>query len=168
MAVVKHLLLREGRLEAGNTSYRAAIGRAGVTGDKREGDGMTPRGTFRLRGCYFRPDRVTRAPQTALPIQELSRHDGWCDDPAHPLYNRLVKLPFAARHEQLWRRDSVYDIIIPLGYNDDPVIPGKGSAIFLHLAQPDWRGTEGCVALARADMLKLLTQVNTETVLEVA
>ena len=155
-------------LSVGDRHYRCVIGKAGVTAEKREGDGKTPRGNFRLRGCYFRPDRVTRAPQTALPIQELSRHDGWCDDPAHPLYNRLVKLPFAARHEQLWRRDFVYDIIIPLGYNDDPVIPGKGSAIFLHLAQPDWRGTEGCIALARADMLKLLTQVNTETVLEVA
>lgn len=167
MARIPHLYLRDGWLEAGAARFRCAIGKAGVTDDKREGDGATPRGLFRLRGCYFRPDRVTHAPQTALPTYELSRSDGWCDDPAHPLYNRPVKLPFAARHEPLWRRDHAYDFIIPLGYNDDPVIPGRGSAIFLHLAQPDWRGTEGCVALARADFLALLPTLCPETLLEV-
>jgi L,D-peptidoglycan transpeptidase YkuD (ErfK/YbiS/YcfS/YnhG family) len=165
--MIHHLQWRDGLLSAGAASYRATIGKAGVSADKREGDGKTPRGRFNLRGCYFRPDRVTRAPQTALPIQELSRHDGWCDDPNHPLYNQFVKLPFNASHEKLWRHDHAYDFIVPLGYNDDPVVAGKGSAIFLHLAQPDWRATEGCIAIARADMLELLARVGPETVLEV-
>jgi L,D-peptidoglycan transpeptidase YkuD (ErfK/YbiS/YcfS/YnhG family) len=155
MAVVKHLLLREGRLEAGNTSYRAAIGRAGVTGDKREGDGMTPRGTFRLRGCYFRPDRVL-PPKMQLPMRELSRSCGWCDDPAHPLYNQFVKLPFAASHEDLWRDDHVYDLILVTNHNTNPIIPGKGSAVFIHIARDDYAPTAGCLALSKDDLLNIV------------
>jgi L,D-peptidoglycan transpeptidase YkuD (ErfK/YbiS/YcfS/YnhG family) len=143
---------------------RAAIGRGGLAHDKREGDLATPIGNFPLRLCYFRPDRVV-PPQTGLTLIPLSPYDGWCDDVAHTDYNQHVKLPFAGRHEQLWREDTVYDIIIPLGYNDAPIVPGKGSAIFFHLAHEDYRGTEGCVAIARADMLALLPQLSAQTVM---
>lgn len=141
-----------------------AIGRAGLTAAKREGDLATPIGRFALRMCYFRPDRV-RPPKTGLQTIALSPFDGWCDDAAHPEYNQHVKLPFEGRHEKLWRDDHVYDVIIPLGYNDDPVVPGKGSAIFMHLAHDDYRGTEGCIALQISDMLALLPQLTSETVM---
>lgn len=125
--------------------------------DKREGDGATPIGSFPLRRVLYRPDRLA-PPETALPAAPLSPHDGWCDDPGHPSYNQQVCLPFDGRCERLWRKDHVYDVIVVLGYNDNPVIAGKGSAIFLHVAKPDFAPTEGCVALSQADLLSVLAQ----------
>lgn len=145
--------------------YRCAVGPAGFSASKREGDGATPVGVFPLRSGFYRPDRVT-LPATALPMQPLTPALGWCDDPAHPAYNTLVTLPFAASHERLWREDHVYDIVIPLGYNDGgagPIQLGAGSAIFFHLAHPDFRPTEGCIAIAQADMLQLLPQLTPDT-----
>jgi len=143
--------------------YACAIGRAGLTGDKHEGDLATPMGRFALRACYYRPDRIMPPPETQLPLIPLAPNDGWCDDATHELYNKPVKLPFDASHEKLWRDDHAYDLIVPLGYNDDPIAAGKGSAIFWHLAQPDWRGTEGCVAIERDVMLDVLRQCGANT-----
>jgi L,D-peptidoglycan transpeptidase YkuD (ErfK/YbiS/YcfS/YnhG family) len=134
---------------------RCAIGRGGVRRDKREGDGATPSGRFPLRGTLYRPDRLT-PPPTRLALRALVEADGWCDDPADAAYNRLVRLPHPARCERLWRADALYDLVIVVGYNDDPVIPGRGSAIFIHLAAPGYTATEGCVALALPDLLDLL------------
>ncbi|MEX2009098.1 MAG: L,D-transpeptidase family protein [Dongiaceae bacterium] len=141
----------------GGRSFRCALGRSGIRADKREGDGATPAGCFGLRRVVYRADRLARPP-TALPVAALAPEDGWCDDPADPMYNRPVRLPYAARHERLWRDDGVYDAIVVLGHNDDPVVPGHGSAIFLHVARPDYRSTEGCVALARGDLLAVLAE----------
>lgn len=136
---------------------RCAIGRSGVSANKREGDGATPAGTFVLRRALYRPDREA-PPRTVLPLAPIDPADGWCDAPDDPAYNRPVRLPYPARAEALWRADAVYDLIVVLGHNDAPVVPGRGSAIFLHVAQPDFRPTEGCVALARADLLRLLAE----------
>jgi L,D-peptidoglycan transpeptidase YkuD (ErfK/YbiS/YcfS/YnhG family) len=130
---------------------RCAVGRGGIVHDKREGDGASPAGVFAMRGVLFRRDRLG-ALATALPVQALEPEDGWCDDPADPAYNKRVRLPYPARCEPLWRTDLVYDIIVPLGYNDDPVIRGAGSAIFLHVARHDFAATAGCVALALGDL----------------
>jgi L,D-peptidoglycan transpeptidase YkuD (ErfK/YbiS/YcfS/YnhG family) len=124
----------------------------------------TPTGRFALRPGYFRADKITPPPST-LPLTPIQQNYGWCDDVNHADYNRLITLPHPARHEQLWRLDDVYDIVIPLAYNDAPIIAGAGSAIFFHLAHADYRGTEGCVAIARADMLALLPQLNESTIL---
>ena len=143
--------------------YRCAVGRNGIAkaGDKREGDGKTPCGTFILRGLYFRPDKVDSADLPAsLNPKGLNQSDGWCDAPGDPNYNRYVKLPYAASHEELWRKnDDLYDHIVPLGYNDDPVLPGKGSAIFLHVARAEYGPTAGCVALSKRDLLEVLQTV---------
>jgi L,D-peptidoglycan transpeptidase YkuD (ErfK/YbiS/YcfS/YnhG family) len=137
---------------------RCAIGRAGI-GDKRgEGDGITPRGTWPLRRVYYRPDHVD-TPRCALPVTAIKPDDGWCDAPGDPHYNRLVRLPFAGSHERMWRADRLYDLVLVIGYNDDPVVPGKGSAMFLHLARPDFGPTEGCVALTLGDALAALAQL---------
>lgn len=158
---------RDGRLQAGRQSYRCAIGKGGLTQDKREGDGATPIGTWPLRRVLYRPDRVS-APRTAgLPVAAIDPTDGWCDDPAHPAYNRPVRLPFAASHEILWREDGVYDVIVVLGHNDAPPVPGAGSAIFLHVARPAFEGTEGCVALPLPDLLRVLEDCGPETVLTI-
>lgn len=139
-------------------SFRCALGRAGISASKREGDGATPVGTFPLRRVFFRPDRLS-FPITRLPVWPLHSNDGWCDAPDHPDYNRPVRLPFAASHEKMWREDALYDLGVVLGHNDDPPIPGLGSAIFLHLAKPDYAPTEGCVALSLPDLSALLGRV---------
>lgn len=132
-----------------------AIGRSGVRADKVEGDGATPAGCFALRRVLYRPDRLA-PPRTALPVAALNPHDGWCDDPADPLYNQQVRQPYAASFEMLWRTDEVYDVIVVLGHNDSPAIPGKGSAIFMHVATRDYSATAGCIALSRLDLLAVL------------
>jgi L,D-peptidoglycan transpeptidase YkuD (ErfK/YbiS/YcfS/YnhG family) len=142
-------------LIGGERPLRAAIGRHGIRTHKREGDGATPVGRFGIRGLLYRPDRLA-APVSAWTAHPLHPDDGWCDAPDHPLYNQPVRLPFAASHERMWRDDTVYDIVLPLGYNDDPIIPGAGSAIFLHLAKPDYEPTAGCIALSFADLTDFL------------
>jgi L,D-peptidoglycan transpeptidase YkuD (ErfK/YbiS/YcfS/YnhG family) len=138
--------------------WRCALGRSGVRADKREGDGATPQARIALRRVLYRPDRLP-PPETRLPVRALTPRGGWCDDPAARDYNRFVTLPHAARYETLWREDAIYDVIVELGWNDDPVVPGKGSAIFLHVARPGYAPTEGCVALALEDLLHLLRAV---------
>ena len=134
---------------------RCAVGRGGIRADKREGDGATPTGSWPMRRLLYRPDRLA-VPATRLAANPLAPQDGWCDDPDDAAYNRPVRLPYRARAEPLWRTDGIYDLIVPLGYNDDPVVPGAGSAIFLHVARPDYAPTEGCIALAQPDLLRVL------------
>jgi len=145
----------DGVLTLGSLRLRAALGRGGVRERKQEGDGATPAGLLPLRRVLYRADRVAR-PRTAVPVMPLAPHDGWCDDPTHADYNRPVRLPHDGRHEALWRPDAVYDLIGVLGWNDAPVVRGVGSAIFLHVARPDFAPTEGCIALALLDLRSLL------------
>lgn len=155
-----------GRLRFGGRIWPCALGRGGVGTDKREGDGATPVGRFALRRLLYRADRLS-PPHSVLPAAPVTPLDGWCDDPADPAYNRPVILPFAASHEKLWRDDGVYDLVVVLGHNDAPPVPGLGSAIFLHVARPDYAPTEGCVALALPDLLDLLAMVRADTHLTV-
>jgi len=142
--------------------YRCALGRSGIAAAKQEGDGATPVGRFRLRGALYRRDRI-EAPECALPMRPIEPTDGWSDDSDDPEYNRRVRLPHKYRHERLWRDDRLYDLVVPLGYNDDPAVPGLGSAIFLHVAAPDFSPTEGCIALAAADLRGVLAQCGPDT-----
>ena len=147
----------DGWLDLGGRRVRAALGPAGVkpAAEKREGDLASPIGVWPIREVIYRPDRGP-PPATEIRVRAMVPDDGWCDDPDHADYNRQVRLPHPARHEQLWRQDAVYDLIGVLGWNDAPVLRGAGSAIFLHLARPDFAPTEGCVALPLADVLALL------------
>lgn len=147
----------DGRFTGDRIEARCALGKGGLIAalDKREGDGASPIGVWPLRRVFWRSDRVAR-PETRLETVPLRRHDGWCDAPGHPLYNRFVTRPFPASHEQLWREDVVYNLIVELGHNDSPPVPGLGSAIFMHLAKPDYTPTEGCVALAEDDLRAVL------------
>jgi L,D-peptidoglycan transpeptidase YkuD (ErfK/YbiS/YcfS/YnhG family) len=149
------LTYARGQLSWPGGKARAVCGRAGVRADKREGDGATPAGTFPLLQAYCRADRIA-PPPTRLPIQALRREDAWVDDPADSNYNRLVSLPYPARHEAMWRADGLYDLLVLIGYNTDPPVPGLGSAIFLHVAAPDFAPTAGCIAVARDVLAGLL------------
>jgi L,D-peptidoglycan transpeptidase YkuD (ErfK/YbiS/YcfS/YnhG family) len=146
----------------GATDFRCALGGNGVRRQKREGDLTTPAGSWPLRQVLYRADRVRR-PVTRLPVRRLEPFDGWSDDPADPEYNRLVKLPRPARAERLWRNDHLYDLIVPVGYNDEPVVPGLGSAVFIHVARPTFSPTAGCVAFAIEDLLTILSTATTQT-----
>lgn len=163
MTIIVH---GNGFLRFGNMHYRCALGRSGVVRQKREGDGATPVGRFPLRQVYYRADRLA-PPETGLARRAIGRDDGWCDAPDDPAYNRPVRLPFAASHERLWRDDDLYDLVVVLGHNDDPPRPGLGSAIFLHVASPDYRPTEGCVAVALPDLLRILRDCAAGTHLDV-
>lgn len=154
------------KLYAGNHTFTCAHGKGGFKTDKREGDGATPIGSYALRQCLYRPDRNLKL-HTSLPLHPIAPDDGWCDDPSSKLYNLPVKIPFNQSHEIMWRDDHVYDIVIPLGYNDAPIIAGNGSAIFMHLAKPNYEGTEGCIALALPDMLALLPLLSAQTTIEI-
>jgi L,D-peptidoglycan transpeptidase YkuD (ErfK/YbiS/YcfS/YnhG family) len=149
------LVYANGMLSWPGGSARAACGKTGVAVDKREGDHASPAGTFPLLRAFYRPDRLA-APKTALPLAVLRPQDGWCDDPADRRYNTQVMLPYPASHEELWRADGLYDVIVVIGFNTDPVVSGKGSAIFLHCASPRFTGTEGCIAVARDVLVPLL------------
>jgi L,D-peptidoglycan transpeptidase YkuD (ErfK/YbiS/YcfS/YnhG family) len=143
----------------GRLRLRRAIGRGGIRLDKREGDGATPAGIWPLREVLYRPDRMAM-PATKLPVRALAPYDGWCDAPGDARYNKPVRLPYPASAEQLWRADHLYDLIVVVGYNDAPVVPGKGSAIFLHLARSDYAPTAGCIAFARPHLLSILSRVD--------
>lgn len=155
-----------GTLEWNRVPVRCALGRGGVSEDKREGDGATPAGAWLLRRVYYRPDRVT-TPETGLPTVAIATDLGWCNDPGDPAYNRLVRLPHAGRCERMRRQDHLYDVMVELAYNDSPVVPGRGSAIFLHLARPDFGPTEGCVAIAIESMVKILSECGVTTRLRI-
>jgi len=145
---------------------RCALGRSGIAAKIGEGDGITPAGPHPLRSVLYRPDRLN-APQTGLPVRPLLRTDGWCDDPNHADYNCPVRTPFEARHEKMWREDALYDVVVVLGYNDAPVKPGLGSAIFMHVAKPEYGPTEGCVALAVKDLLEILEHCTPDSQIEI-
>ncbi len=150
-----HIRPARGRLYAGGRGFECAIGRSGIVTHKREGDGATPAGEFELRRVLYRADRIAY-PNTLLEVTPIGPRDGWCDAPGHPDYNCQVLLPINASAERLSRADPVYDIIVVLGHNDTPVIDGMGSAIFIHIAKPNFAPTAGCVALRRKDLLNIL------------
>ncbi len=153
---------RRGRLVAGPLVLPCALGRSGPTRAKREGDGATPVGTFRLLQAFYRADHGSR-PRTGLRLRPIGPRDGWCDDPADRRYNRLVPLPCAASHEEMWRQDHLYDLVIDIAWNRGPVVRGRGSAIFLHLARPGFKPTEGCVAIEPQKARRLLERIGPRT-----
>ncbi|OYX05277.1 MAG: hypothetical protein B7Z12_03960 [Caulobacter vibrioides] len=148
----------DGRFELDGHVVRCALGKAGViaAAEKREGDNKSPLGVWALREVWYRPDVYPEGPNTALPVRATRPEDGWCDAPGDPNYNRPVTLPYPASAERMWRDDAVYDLVVVLGHNDTPPVPGMGSAIFMHVAREGYLGTEGCVALARADIEAVL------------
>lgn len=163
MAIIR--VYPDGHLRFAGQAFRCAVGRSGIRAEKTEGDGATPAGLFLLRRVLYRADRI-EAPATEIPMAAIAADDGWCDSPGDPNYNRPVKRPYPSSHERLWREDEIYDLVVVIGHNDDPPTPGAGSAIFLHVARPDYAPTEGCVALALADLRYLLARCGPETRLQ--
>ncbi|NJM29167.1 MAG: L,D-transpeptidase family protein [Rhizobiales bacterium] len=142
-------------MTVGNLDFPCALGGSGRSHLKREGDGATPFGTFRLERVLYRADRIQR-PRTVLPVSLIGDSDGWCETVGDRNYNRQIKLPYPASHELLKRQDRLYDIIVVLSHNQRPRIQGLGSAVFFHLAREDYAPTAGCVAVSLRDMRTIL------------
>jgi L,D-peptidoglycan transpeptidase YkuD (ErfK/YbiS/YcfS/YnhG family) len=175
-SVIGHCLIRvrrrpgeasQGRLSVMGLVMPCALGKGGVSAFKREGDGATPRGRSRLRRVWLRSGPGRSLP-VRLPVRLTTPADGWCDDIRSARYNRPVRMPFPLSHETMWRHDHLYDIVIEIGWNDQPAIRGRGSAIFMHLARPGYTPTEGCVALSRRDMMRLLPYLTPRTWIDIA
>ncbi|WP_454817682.1 L,D-transpeptidase family protein [Labrys neptuniae] len=143
--------------------WRAAVGRSGIHREKTEGDGVSPVGCWPIRRVLYRADKFPAAPVSVFETTAIDPQDGWCDAPDHPDYNRPVRLPFDASHEEMWRRDDLYDIVVVLGQNDAPVVPGEGSAIFLHIASEGYGPTAGCASMRREDLLAFLAMARPGT-----
>ena len=156
----------QGQLIAGNMILRCALGKGGITAFKREGDGGTPLTRMRLLYGFKRPDKKVRRTR-ALLLKALRRDDGWCEVSNDRNYNRKVRIPYGASHETMWRKDDLYDVCIVMDWNIRPRHRAKGSAIFFHLARPGYTPTEGCIALSRADMNRLLPYLSNQTVVRV-
>jgi L,D-peptidoglycan transpeptidase YkuD (ErfK/YbiS/YcfS/YnhG family) len=158
--------LTQGLLTVGGCTYVCALGRGGISANKREGDGATPLGSMRLVRAYYRPDRVS-ARAASLPMTSLDAQSGWCDAPDDRNYNCPVRLPYPASHETMKRKDGLYDVVIVLDYNLRPRLKGRGSASFFHMAKPGLTPTEGCVALPPKVLLRLLPRLSQNTVMTV-
>jgi L,D-peptidoglycan transpeptidase YkuD (ErfK/YbiS/YcfS/YnhG family) len=153
---------RRGWLTAGGQTIPVALGRGGIIANKREGDGGTPKGTFRPRRLWWRADRHTR-PRTFLPVRAILPEDGWCEDPHSRRYNRPIRLDRDHGGDRLKRDDHLYDFIVEIDHNTSPRIVGRGSAVFLHLARENFSPTAGCVSMTKSAMLRLLRRLGPQT-----
>jgi len=153
---------QQGWLVAGPLRFRVSLGRAGITRQKREGDGATPAGCWRLLQAFTRKDGHQFG-TNGLKTTPIRRGDGWCDDVASPRYNQPVPLPCKASHEEMWRKDHLYDVVLDSDWNRRPAVKGRGSAIFIHLRRHDGGPTAGCIALAPRDMRILWPRLGRRT-----
>ncbi|WP_316230394.1 L,D-transpeptidase [Bradyrhizobium sp. SZCCHNR1051] len=153
---------QRGWLQVWGQAIPVALGRGGILANKREGDGGTPRGVFRPRRLWWRADRHPR-PHTVLPVRPIGPEDAWCEDPADRHYNQAIRLRGDWPGDRLARQDHLYDFIIEIDHNTRPRIAGRGSAVFLHLARPNFGPTAGCVAMTRPAMLRLLQRIGPRT-----
>jgi L,D-peptidoglycan transpeptidase YkuD (ErfK/YbiS/YcfS/YnhG family) len=147
-----------GLIKYKNFKFRCALGKAGIGKKKQEGDNVTPSGTFKIVKIYYRSDRIKKIYSKFKAI-EITKNMGWCDDPNSKYYNQLINLPSRYGHEKLFKKKNIYDIIVVLNYNMKPVIKNKGSAIFIHVAKKNYQPTQGCIALKKIDLLKLLSKI---------
>lgn len=156
----------QGIMAAGPARFACALGRGGISSNKREGDGATPLARMRILSGYVRRTTNT-ATRSRLALSPISAELGWCEVPDDRNYNRPVRLPYAASHENMLREDTLYDYCLVLDWNISPRRRGRGSAIFFHLARPGLTPTQGCVAVTMAVMKRLLPHLSPRTVLEV-
>ena len=160
------IINKSGYLKYKNLKFKCALGKAGIGNKKIEGDNITPNGDFRIVKIYYRKDRVKKL-SSKFKLIKIKEKMGWCDDPKSRKYNQLINLPSKYSHETLYRRDSIYDLILVLNYNMYPIIRYKGSAIFLHIMKNKYKKTKGCIALKKTDLLKLIEKINKNTKIKI-
>jgi L,D-peptidoglycan transpeptidase YkuD (ErfK/YbiS/YcfS/YnhG family) len=162
MIIVK----KSGHLRFKNLRFRCALGKAGINKKKIEGDNITPKGIFKMLKIYYRPDKIKKI-ETLIKKIKIKKNMGWCDDPNSHLYNKQIKLPTKFGHEKLYRNDNLYDLIVVLNYNTNPIIKNKGSAIFLHIAKNSYKKTKGCIALKKEHLIKIISKIKKNTKIKI-
>ena len=156
------IINKSGYLKYKNYKFKCALGKSGIREKIKEGDNITPKGTFNVIKIYYRGDRVKKL-SSKFKLIKITKKMGWCDDPKSKKYNQLIKIPTKYNHEILYRRDNIYDLILVLNYNMKPVIKNKGSAIFIHVARKNYKKTSGCIALKKIDLIYLVKKIEKKT-----
>ena len=162
MIIVK----KSGYLQYKNLKFRCALGKAGIKKKEKEGDNVTPKGIFKITSMYYRPDKIKNI-ITAVKKIKIKKNIGWCDDPNSHFYNQQISLPNKFSHEKLYRNDSLYDLILVLNYNVNPIIKNKGSAIFIHVAKKNYKKTKGCIALKKKHLIELISKIKKNTKIKI-
>lgn len=161
-----HILINKKYLTFNNYKVKCVVGKRGIGFKRKEGDFITPKGTYKVKYILYRKDRVRKI-QTKIKKIAIRKDMGWCNDPKSKNYNKLIKLPYAYNFEKLFRKENNYDIILILNYNMNPVIKNKGSAIFIHIAKKKFKKTEGCIALKKIHLLKIIKRINKNTTIKI-
>jgi L,D-peptidoglycan transpeptidase YkuD (ErfK/YbiS/YcfS/YnhG family) len=161
MTIVK----KSGYLKYKKFKFRCALGKAGIKNKTKEGDNITPKGTYKAIKLFYRTDKISKI-KTILKKFKIKKNMGWCDDPRSKFYNKEVKLPSLYSHEKLYRKDNIYDLVVVLNYNFKPIIKNKGSAIFIHVTNK-YKSTQGCIALKKEDLVKLLSVIKKNTKIKI-
>ena len=161
MIIVK----KSGYLKYKKFEFRCALGKAGIKNKTKEGDNITPKGTYKAIKLFYRTDKISKI-KTILKKFKIKKNMGWCDDPRSKFYNKEIKLPSLYSHEKLYRKDNIYDLVVVLNYNFKPIIKNKGSAIFIHVTNK-YKSTQGCIALKKEDLIKLLSVIKKNTKIKV-
>jgi L,D-peptidoglycan transpeptidase YkuD (ErfK/YbiS/YcfS/YnhG family) len=154
MIIVK----KSGYLKYKNLKFRCALGKAGIKKKEKEGDNITPKGIFKINRIYYRADKIKNI-VTSIKKVKIKKNMAWCDDPNTNFYNKQIKLPSRYSHEKLYRKDNLYDLVLVLNYNTNPIIKNKGSAIFLHIANDSYKRTKGCIALKKKHLILLISKI---------
>ena len=155
-----------GYLKYKNLKFKCALGKAGIGKKKIEGDNITPKGTFRIVNIYYRKDRIKKL-SSKIKLIKIKKKMGWCDDPKSKKYNQIINIPHNNSYEKLYRKDNVYDLILVLDYNMNPITKNKGSAIFIHVAKKKFKKTAGCVALKKEELIKLISVISNKTKIKI-
>jgi L,D-peptidoglycan transpeptidase YkuD (ErfK/YbiS/YcfS/YnhG family) len=162
MIIVK----KSGYLKYKNLKFRCALGKEGVKKKTMEGDNITPKGIFKIIKIYYRPDKIKKI-KTLIKKIKIKKNMGWCDDPNSRFYNKMINLPTKYSHEKLYRNDHLYDLIVVLSYNTNPIIKNRGSAIFMHIANNSYKKTKGCIALKKEHLIKIISKVKKNTKIKI-
>jgi L,D-peptidoglycan transpeptidase YkuD (ErfK/YbiS/YcfS/YnhG family) len=161
------IVRKSGELIYKNLKYRCAIGKAGIKKKQKEGDNITPKGTFKITRVYYRSDKIKNI-STSIKKIKINKNMGWCNDSKSPFYNREIKLPSKFSFEKLYRNDNLYDLLAVLNYNTNPVEKNKGSAIFIHIAKKRFKPTAGCIALQKKDLMNLMRVVKKNSKIKIS
>jgi L,D-peptidoglycan transpeptidase YkuD (ErfK/YbiS/YcfS/YnhG family) len=156
------IINKYGYLKYKDLKFKCALGKSGVGKKKIEGDNITPQGTYRVVKIYYRKDRIKKI-SSKFKLIKIKKNMGWCDDPKSNQYNQLINLPSNFNHEKFYRKDNIYDLILVLNYNMNPIVKNKGSGIFIHVSKRNYKKTAGCIALKKTHLIQLVKKIKKET-----
>jgi len=162
-----HILIKKKKLIYDNYKVKCALGKRGIGKKKKEGDFVTPMGLFKIKYLLYRKDKIKKI-KTKLKKIAIRKNMGWCDDPKSSQYNKLIRLPHNYNYEKLYKKNNIYDIVLVLDYNMSPIKKNKGSAIFIHVARNNYNDTEGCVAIRKVNLLKIIKEITNKTKVKIS